>query len=273
MNAYLAITKQEASNKGSKLYRVVNGDLQNTKGEFYRQLIKEYQADWKQSCIWYEQRYEQYSTKLHDTLGDSRCIEFEMASISPLLIGHGGVFALETSLMLHRIYGVSYIPGSAIKGVAANYCHCMLGAENPAFLSDGEYYEALFGSQDQAGYINYEDAWVTPATAGSALIDDVMTPHHQNYNSIQLQQTDQQKASAPRDDDDPVPLPFLAVNASFRFLLTCPSDRVEKEDARQWLNIAQEIVSHALQYEGIGGKTNAGYGRMLQADRRERNDG
>ncbi|MBT2288285.1 type III-B CRISPR module RAMP protein Cmr6 [Paenibacillus albidus] len=266
MNAYLAITKQAAALKDSPLERAVKVEQKNSnsKGEFYKQVITEYQAVWKQPNPWYDERYEQYKAALHKTLGTSRYIEFEMGSISPLLVGHGGVSALETSLMLHRVYGVPYIPGSAVKGFTAHYCHRVLGQEDPAFLAGGEYYTALFGTQDRAGYICYQDTWVTPATVGSALIEEVMTPHHQKYNSIQLQGKDQQQDSAPRDDDDPIPLPFLAVSAAFRILLTCPSDRISDEQAKQWLDIAEEVVAYALEHEGIGGKTNAGYGRMTK---------
>src|SRR6266478_3484885 len=44
-----------------------------------------------------------------------------------MIVGLGSESVLETSISLHRTYGVPYIPGSALKGSAANYAHHRLG--------------------------------------------------------------------------------------------------------------------------------------------------
>src|SRR5438034_11037837 len=40
-----------------------------------------------------------------------------------MIVGLGDESVLETSIILHRTYGVPYIPGSALKGLAASYAH------------------------------------------------------------------------------------------------------------------------------------------------------
>ncbi|WP_213531675.1 type III-B CRISPR module RAMP protein Cmr6 [Paenibacillus cisolokensis] len=127
----------------------------------------------------------------------------------------------------------------------------------------------LFGIKEKAGVISFHDAWITPETARQAFVLDVMTPHHQSYNGIRIGELDrhqgQSRLDAPRDDDAPVPIPFLAVSGTFRFYLTCSPDT---DNGPEWLRIARKILMHALEHEGIGGKTNAGYGR-LEAEKGE----
>src|SRR5207302_10163433 len=44
-----------------------------------------------------------------------------------MIIGLGDESVLETAITLHRTYGVPYIPGSALKGLAAAYVRQRLG--------------------------------------------------------------------------------------------------------------------------------------------------
>lgn len=46
---------------------------------------------------------------------------FEMKCSGRIIIGLGGSHVAETSMTLHHIYGVPYIPGSALKGVTRHY--------------------------------------------------------------------------------------------------------------------------------------------------------
>lgn len=39
-----------------------------------------------------------------------------------IVVGLGGAHVAETSITLHHIYGIPYIPGSALKGVTRHYC-------------------------------------------------------------------------------------------------------------------------------------------------------
>lgn len=263
MNLHLELTKLEGSLKNSKLKMTLNknGKRQedkegSKKKEFYKQLVSSYTQSWKKPPLWYKQRLEQYDK----SLATLNCRKLMISGISPLVIGHGQISVLETHLTLHKIYGVPYIPGTAIKGVAAHYCHQYLGRKNPAFKEGGDYYNVLFGSQEEASLIHYHDAFPTLETVSNAIDLDVLTPHHQKYNQIVLNQNQPEKAHAPRDDDSPVPIYFLSVKADFQVILTSESQLHEDEE---WLAIAEKITIQAIQQEGLGGKTNAGYGRFL----------
>ncbi len=51
---------------------------------------------------------------------------FELETRSRLVVGLGDESVYETSIRLHRNYGVPYIPGSALKGVAKHYAFSLL---------------------------------------------------------------------------------------------------------------------------------------------------
>ncbi|MBS5910519.1 MAG: type III-B CRISPR module RAMP protein Cmr6 [Paenibacillus macerans] len=265
MNLHQMLNKYRGFQEDSDLGMIVdkNGE---TKGVFYDRVVKEYETYWTESIDWYRKLYQRHYQKMA-----GRHRPFFVSSESPCIIGQGQQTVLETGMALHKTYGVPYIPGTALKGLAAHYCHRYLGAEHPSFRMDGDSYKVLFGTQQEAGYIRFFDALPTPETVRTALLPDVMTPHHhQSYNSLSSDASKRLRpeaeyapvesgANAPRDDDSPIPVPFLSVVADFRIMLFCESD---SEEADAWLEIAEQLVLRALKLEGIGGKTNAGYGRM-----------
>src|ERR1700680_515711 len=87
---------------------------------------------------------------------------------SRLIVGLGSENVLETGIRLHHTYGLPVIPGSALKGLAAHYCHEIWGKTNvkcqrpskeqdeayQKFLSnkgpqpDDNYHRLLFGNTD-----------------------------------------------------------------------------------------------------------------------------
>lgn len=158
-----------------------------------------------------------------------------------LSIGLGGESVLETSISLHRTYGVPYIPGSALKGLAARYARKRL--EN----WDAEYSRVLFGDTNGAGYLTFYDALYIPESAKGdpPLALDVMNVHHPEYY--------RGENAAPADWDSPTPISFLSATGSFLVALHGPDE---------WVDAAFQILAHALKEEGIGAKTSSGYGRM-----------
>src|SRR5437763_5968537 len=97
-----------------------------------------------------------------------------------IIVGLGSESVLETSISLLHTYGVPYIPGSALKGLAANFARLRLD-EN--WKKGGKYYKVVFGDTDDAGYITFFDALYIPDTGheGKALYPDVITVPHQKY--------------------------------------------------------------------------------------------
>ena len=172
-----------------------------------------------------------------------------------LVVGLGGEGVLETSLTLHRTYGVPYIPGSALKGLASRYAHLYLEGEawrrDLAQFRRGEAQEALFGTTDQQGVVVFFDA--LPLPGEWRLHGDILNPHHPHYYGGEKE--------PPADWDSPVPVPFLSTTGTFLLALG-PAPGVSLEAAGPWLEAAWTILQWALEEEGIGAKTSSGYGRM-----------
>jgi CRISPR-associated protein Cmr6 len=163
-----------------------------------------------------------------------------------MAIGLGGESVLETSVTLHRTYGVPYIPGSALKGLAARYARNRLDEQKWEKGSDA--YKILFGDSTEAGYVTFFDALYVPGSAerDHPLALDVITVHHPEYYGG--------KDAAPADWDNPNPVPFLSATGSYLVALYGPGS---------WVKAAFEILQLALVEEGIGAKTSSGYGRMV----------
>jgi CRISPR-associated protein Cmr6 len=162
-----------------------------------------------------------------------------------MAIGLGGESVLETSITLHRTYGVSYIPGSALKGLAARYARTRL--EKQTWGQDSDAYKILFGATAEAGYITFFDALYIPGSAkpDRPLALDVITVHHPEYY--------RGEEVPPADWDNPTPVSFLSAIGSYLIAL---------HGAEDWVEAAFGILQLALAEEGIGAKTSSGYGRM-----------
>ena len=134
-----------------------------------------------------------------------------------MVVGLGAESVHETSIALHRTYGVPYIPGSALKGLAASVARKRL--LDPSWKAGGEAYRILFGEVEEAGFVSFHDAlWMPPAEAPAPLLlplaADVMTVHHPKYYGG--------RPSPPTEWDDPTPIPFLTATGSYWIALTGP---------------------------------------------------
>ncbi|HRI06723.1 MAG TPA: type III-B CRISPR module RAMP protein Cmr6 [Nannocystaceae bacterium] len=169
-----------------------------------------------------------------------------------MIIGLGAESVLETAIHLHHTYGVPVIPGSALKGLAADYARNRLKDEAWHKSKDdiGASYRALFGDTTEAGCVIFHDAlWIPPegeARDKHPLDLDVMTVHHRDYYGTKGK-------SPPADSDDPNPVSFVTARGTYLIALEGPPD---------WTDAAMSILKHALAEEGIGAKTAAGYGRL-----------
>jgi CRISPR-associated protein Cmr6 len=162
---------------------------------------------------------------------------------------------LETALTLHRAYGVPYIPGSALKGLASRYAHLYLEGEawrrDLARFHRGEAQAGLFGTTEEQGLVVFWDA--LPLPGKWKLHPDILNPHHPDYyGSVK---------APPADWDGPKPVPFLSATGTFLLALS-PAPGVSPEEAGPWLRAAWRILAWALREEGVGAKTSSGYGRM-----------
>ncbi|MGH2533307.1 MAG: type III-B CRISPR module RAMP protein Cmr6 [Thermomicrobiales bacterium] len=171
----------------------------------------------------------------------------EFKATSRLIVGLGNESVRETGISLLKPYGVPYLPGSALKGLAQRYADAHLDTAQRAYLA------YLFGAHESAAYLTYFDAWYIPgsAQADHPLCRDVITVHHPRYYNAR-----EPDRRAPWDLDDPTPVPFLS--ATGRYLVTV---RGPDQD-RRWAEEALKVITRALADWGIGGKTSSGYGRM-----------
>lgn len=228
--------------------------------------------------------------------------DYKLKTASRLVVGLGAGHVLETSLTLHHIFGIPYIPGSALKGVVrmVNFW-AIVSKQNKKLdkeiqelqeqLYDKEIsnsdsndilkHKLLFGTQNFKGFLVFLDAYPEVQNNQQIFELDVMTPHYQGYYT---------KNQVPGDWENPNPIPFLTVKNGITFcfnvlfdkfraerILTLkdnefPNANVAKEIIKEWLsnnfsNISQDVkvwIEEALTEFGVGAKTRLGYGIFEQ---------
>ena len=192
--------------------------------------------------------YETFYHQWYEALGKQGA-RIRIAEVSGrMIVGLGDESVLETSVTLHRTYGVPFIPGSALKGLTASYARQHLEGLEWSLSSD--YYRAMFGDTESSGYITFFDAFYIPKTGfkGHSLYADVLTVHHQQYYK--------DSSAPPADSDSPVPVSFLSATGKYLIALNAP------QGCEKWLAAAFQILEAALLEVGIGAKTSSGYGRL-----------
>lgn len=192
----------------------------------------------------YEAIYNTWKETLENQL-NADCRKAKVQSRMTVGLGSDGV--LETSVMLHRTYGVPYIPGTALKGLAAAFARHYCGDD---WQQGKPFYEIVFGTQVEAGYVTFFDALYVPNSGHNkkALHFDIMTVHHRDYY--------EGKNRPPADWDDPNPIPFISATGEYLIALAAP------EGCEAWRKVAYKILEEALRHEGVGAKTSSGYGRL-----------
>lgn len=183
-------------------------------------------------------------------------------STSRLVIGLGLPHPTETCLLLDRLTGCPYLPGSSVKGMLREAARLATAGE----LGDNdtaaqhwapEGIRRVFGPAAAAagspaeGEATFYDAF--PASWPGLKLD-VLTPHYSAYYG------DRTGKIAPGDWEDPKPVRFLTVAPGnlieiyFRCTAKDAAHRAEDEAALRWL------LPVALSQLGIGGKKSSGYG-------------
>ncbi len=161
---------------------------------------------------------------------------------TPLICGLGATHVLETSLTLHHIWGVPYIPGSSLKGVCRQVAFWKLVEEEK--IEEGKLedfqkkfygdltiddkktlnYQLLFGAQDFKGLLLFLDAYPECENDQKIFKLDIMNPHYSSYYG------DDSGKTPPADWENPIPIFFLTVNegVKFRFVVLFDKWRWEK---------------------------------------------
>ncbi|QRN96596.1 type III-B CRISPR module RAMP protein Cmr6 [Archangium violaceum] len=224
-------------------------------------------------------RYSQAYRRWKESFQGPDTLCFIVRAESRVLVGHGTSSATGVGLTLHHTWGVPVLPGSALKGLTAHYVQTVYGPEpgiedperepfrgttwefSRPSRAPGRVFRRLFGSPDvdelsekgSQGEVVFHDALWVPAEMGSGpmLARDVLTVHQRAYYESGGREW-------PVDFDDPNPVSFLTVAPGNRFLVV-----LEARGERALLERAGRYVREALESWGLGGKTAAGYGRLV----------
>jgi len=195
-----------------------------------------------------------------------------------MVIGLGGSHPQETSMILHHIYGIPYIPASALKGVTRHwavqkFAEILFKNKNEKFdkclekisksLEEGKDKDLdnlkikienkeinfnelikIFGTQKEEGKVIFFDAF---PSEDIKLKIDIMNPHYPDYYSGK---------EPPADWQSPNPIKFLTVEKTkFTFYLC-----LKPSEGSQLLEKAKILLEDSLKNYGIGAKTALGYG-------------
>lgn len=181
-----------------------------------------------------------------------------------LAIGLGQASVYETSINLHHIYGIPFIPGSAIKGVVRNWVLSSYFAKEEGDAKTGAYADEgfcrIFGSpensklQNMQGAVRFFDAF---PSVRPTIKPDIMNSHYGKYYTEGL---------PPGDYYNPNPIYFLTIQQSpFTFSVgTMPSEELTINsgvfEGKDIMEVVNAMLNEALTMYGIGAKTAIGYG-------------
>lgn len=219
---------------------------------------------------------------------------------SRLVVGLGDESVYETSIRLHRNYGVPYIPGSALKGVAKHYSIYMLTyakmksltekfGSNDLFELAGIVQKLLEEPEDEKvkefgslsfsldrEEINFDDLrkiFGTQKQEGLVIFFDAFPTPDQLRNNPILEldimnphyQPYYQQGEVPGDWHSPTPIFFLTVpeDIEFRFAFAL----IEELDSKKLLKKLKIILINVLKDFGVGAKTSLGYGKFVEVDK------
>lgn len=206
----------------------------------------------------YKKAYERWQRRTDPAEGPGRFAVWEGRIAQRLFLMRGETGVLETSARLHHTYGMPYLPGSMLKGIARAHA-----VEEGSRSLDEAAVDILFGrgpedpadpageSPEEMGCVIFHDAWWMPGSAPSPLVREVITPHHGDYY---LGNPD---SPSPRDTDSPIPTTQIAVRGGFRFVVECPGG---------WGRLGLDVLRVALCHEGLGNRTHLGYGLFVDCE-------
>lgn len=198
-----------------------------------------------------------------------------------LVVGLGNPSVTETSLTLHNVYGVPYIPGQALKGVIRSYyLQQYYDIENDKFLDSFEndfmkdsdkleynpesiykyiFGDDFYGENNVKGNVIFYDTF---PGYNVTIEKDVMTPHYSNYFT---------KNDAPNDSFNPVPIFFYTIkDTEFCFLISVKkileSDMYKELIKNNFIKKLENFIKNARIEHGVGAKKLVGYGYFKHLD-------
>ncbi|GMV90118.1 MAG: hypothetical protein AMXMBFR81_30480 [Chthonomonas sp.] len=255
------------------------------KKELFRSIADETWPEAYRSAFWGEWQR---------ALAQAGACVLDARTTAPFALGLGEENVHEVGLTLHRTYGVPYIPGSSVKGAMRRALAEFMGigerlADTFEIKKDAIYeryqpdaklnlllerlaldpqsqeaskvvhWARIFGTTGEAGLVTFLDAMPNPAgEVQKPIMLDTVTVHHPDYY--------QKKNDLPSDMDDPTPVAFLSVRPGvvFSFAFMVPHGR------EQWSSSLTKVLHWLLEHQGLGAKTNSGYGRFALLESADR---
>lgn len=228
--------------------------------------------------------YRDYRDELKPILEQCQ-VHVEAVTAGPYAVGLGGPGTLEQGCRFHRVFGVVVPTGSGIKGAMRRTLLRALGLDQAAQPGSWGKYKPdltldkakdllgvdeanaeklaqwleLFGTTEGAGTLIVHDALLldgAPNAGGKFLMRDVVTVHHAEYY--------QGRQHLPKETDEPVPNPFVAVRPGVKYLFAVDFD-ADAATAEALRPQIRRLLKLTLEETGLGAKTNAGYGRFRVA--------
>ena len=206
--------------------------------------------------------FEHFLTRRAAAMEKLKAEAVELKTHSRIVIGLGLPHPTETGLLLDRLTGSVYFPGSSVKGLLRAAARLTADGE---LEGDQDFWEGgtvwrIFGPEiapgvtPKTGCVRFFDAF---PTTWPRLEIDVLTPHFSRYY-------DGKKDVVPADWESPNPVPFLTVaeGQTLRFYFNSTDEERWQEDKDQ----LKTLLGLALEWLGIGGKKSSGYGQLKIGD-------
>ena len=213
---------------------------------------------------------------------------FRLKTAYRLVIGAGYPSFIENGFMFHHVYGIPYIPGETLKGLARTVFILSVAEavkeetklseieeelseeaegisqqipkkisiilddytiENPV-----ETFRKIFGSKKRRGQVIFFDAYPVEFNPSEHFEADIMNSHYGDYY---------QSGKAPADWLNPNPIHFLALKEGIDFefsLGLAPLGPMEDNEEKLLLETARKLLEVGLKNFGVGNKKRKGYG-------------
>ena len=226
----------------------------------------------------------QKPTELEGVIRES----FRLKTAYRLVIGAGYPSFIENGFTFHHVYGIPYIPGETLKGLArAVFILSMAEAikgetklskieEELSEEAEGisyqipkkidiilddytiedpvETFRKIFGFKKRRGQVIFFDAYPVKFNPSEHFEAEIMNSHYGDYY---------QSGKAPADWLSPNPIHFLALKEGivFEFSLgLAPLEPMEDSEEKLLLETARRLLEVGLKNFGVGNKKRKGYG-------------
>ena len=213
---------------------------------------------------------------------------FRLKTAYRLVIGAGYPSFIENGFMFHHVYGIPYIPGETLKGLARTVFILSVAEavkektklseiekelseeaegisqqipkkinlilDNYTIENPVDTFRKIFGSKKRRGQVIFFDAYPVDFNPSEHFEADIMNSHYGDYY---------QSGKAPADWLSPNPIHFLALKEGIDFefsLGLAPLEPTEDDEEKLLLTTARRLLKVGLENFGVGNKKRKGYG-------------